>query len=218
MLAFRVSAGLPGMRSWENTSWSWVIRWWPPCGGARAARTSRRSAPASPCGMASKGNTGVVSTVVPVHTQFAKQFLERGNKVVATVRRREGGTDLEALGAGVTVTQLDVTDPMSIATWADEVKAAAGGHVDVLINNAGWCHGPDLSRSSCSFQFWHQGRPPGGHVDVLIRVWRAVYAGYWAFVPLSQPHVGVLTAPGWCSNRRKFRNQVAGIPQWLHRR
>lgn len=71
------------------------------------------------------------------NVQFAKQFLERGNKVVATVRRREAGKDLEALGAGVTVTQLDVSDPTSIAAWADDVRAAASGHVDVLINNAG---------------------------------------------------------------------------------
>ena len=40
--------------------------------------------------------------------QFAKQFLERGNKVVATVRRREAAKDLEALGDGVTVSTVSL--------------------------------------------------------------------------------------------------------------
>lgn len=69
--------------------------------------------------------------------QFAKQFHQRGNKVVATVRQSDAGKPIEeALGGDVTVLQLDVADPASIAAFADQLKSAVG-HVDVLINNAG---------------------------------------------------------------------------------
>jgi NAD(P)-dependent dehydrogenase (short-subunit alcohol dehydrogenase family) len=41
----------------------------------------------------------------------------------------EGAKDLAAID-GVTVLRLDVTEPASISSWADEVKAATD-HIDV---------------------------------------------------------------------------------------
>ncbi len=82
--------------------------------------------------------------------QFAKQFAQGENDVIATTRRTEDGDGLKELGSRVTVLQLDVTDQESIDAFAKEV-AAQVRHVDVLINNAGWCvfaHLPSLPQAS----------------------------------------------------------------------
>ena len=64
--------------------------------------------------------------------EFARQLHEAGADVIATARRPEAATELNALG--VRVEQLDVTDPESVAA----LKAAIGDDpVDVLLNNAG---------------------------------------------------------------------------------
>jgi NADP-dependent 3-hydroxy acid dehydrogenase YdfG len=69
--------------------------------------------------------------------QFAKQFQQRGNQVIATVRQQGSTQQLQdALGGDVTVMQLDVADPASVAAFADTAKGVVD-HIDVLINNAG---------------------------------------------------------------------------------
>ena len=69
--------------------------------------------------------------------QFAKQFQQRGNQVIATVRQQGATQQLQdALGGDVTVMQLDVADPASVAAFADTAKGVVD-HIDVLINNAG---------------------------------------------------------------------------------
>ena len=63
--------------------------------------------------------------------QFARQFLEKGNRVIAGVRSPGAAQDLAALGGGaVTVLPLDVTSPQSIIAWAEQVRGATD-HVDV---------------------------------------------------------------------------------------
>jgi len=68
--------------------------------------------------------------------EFAKQFLERGNRVIATVRNPGAGKSLEQLGDSITVLPLEVTDSASVDKFAKEVKKISK-HVDVVINNAG---------------------------------------------------------------------------------
>lgn len=76
-------------------------------------------------------------TLIHVFLQFAKQFQQRGNKVIATVRQQGAGKQLQdALGGDVTIMQLDVSDPASVKAFAEEARAALD-HIDVLINNAG---------------------------------------------------------------------------------
>jgi NAD(P)-dependent dehydrogenase (short-subunit alcohol dehydrogenase family) len=65
----------------------------------------------------------------------ARKLLERGYRVHAAARRTEAMADLAQLGA--TVHHLDLTVPESIEAFVAAVLAA-DGHVDVLVNNAGY--------------------------------------------------------------------------------
>ncbi|WP_176083702.1 SDR family oxidoreductase [Martelella sp. HB161492] len=62
--------------------------------------------------------------------EIARFFLERGWKVLATMRRPD--TDLLPVSDNLQILPLDVTDPASIAS-----AVAAAGDIDVLVNNAG---------------------------------------------------------------------------------
>lgn len=66
--------------------------------------------------------------------EFVRQYAADGWKVVATCRRRKKAGDLEQVNGDVTVHELEVTDPKSIAALVEAMK---GAPVDVLINNAG---------------------------------------------------------------------------------
>lgn len=63
--------------------------------------------------------------------ETAKLFLERGWKVIATMRQPKADT-LPA-SANLAVLPLDVTDPVSIARAVEQA-----GEIDVLVNNAGF--------------------------------------------------------------------------------
>ncbi|USI73425.1 SDR family oxidoreductase [Sphingomonas morindae] len=62
---------------------------------------------------------------------IARRFLDRGWRVIATMRRPD--PDLLPAAPGLTILPLDVTDPQSIAT-----AVAQAGEIDVLVNNAGF--------------------------------------------------------------------------------
>jgi NAD(P)-dependent dehydrogenase (short-subunit alcohol dehydrogenase family) len=82
--------------------------------------------------------------------EFAKQFQQRGNQVIATVRQQGASKQLQdALGGDVTVMQLDVADPESVAAFAETAKGVVD-HVDVLINNAGILIYSDLQSVSAN--------------------------------------------------------------------
>lgn len=70
--------------------------------------------------------------------QFVKQFLSKGNNVVATARNVEKAAELQRLagesGGKLTVASLDVADPGSVARFPSQVPF---DHVDLLVNNAG---------------------------------------------------------------------------------
>lgn len=66
----------------------------------------------------------------------AKVFAERGWNVVATMRSTDGQDALTSNGSTF-VTRLDVTDPASIDS-AVGAGIARFGHIDVLLNNAGY--------------------------------------------------------------------------------
>lgn len=71
----------------------------------------------------------------------AKHFQEKGWNVIATMRTPEKEEELIALD-NVLVTQLDVTDPESIAGAVQE-GIEKFGKIDVLVNNAGYgAYGP----------------------------------------------------------------------------
>lgn len=65
----------------------------------------------------------------------ARAFRDRGDRVVATARRRDSLAGLEQTGC--LARELDVTDPASIDAVVAEVERDHGG-LDVLVNNAGY--------------------------------------------------------------------------------
>jgi NAD(P)-dependent dehydrogenase (short-subunit alcohol dehydrogenase family) len=73
---------------------------------------------------------------------LVKELLARsGNTVIATTRVAASAGELAALrtahGDRLRVTELEVSRPASVSAWADGLRAAGCGHIDLLINNAG---------------------------------------------------------------------------------
>jgi len=66
---------------------------------------------------------------------MAREFADRGHRVYATARRRQSLAPLEA--AGVHGLELDVDDDESITRALDVVRQQVG-HLDLLVNNAGF--------------------------------------------------------------------------------
>ncbi|KAJ6470259.1 NAD-P-binding protein [Mycena vitilis] len=66
---------------------------------------------------------------------LAIEFHAKGCHVFATARRLDSMRDLSA--QGIETLRLDVTDLNAIRTIRDEISAATGGTLDVLVNNAG---------------------------------------------------------------------------------
>jgi NAD(P)-dependent dehydrogenase (short-subunit alcohol dehydrogenase family) len=80
----------------------------------------------------------IISSCLPL--QFVKQLAAKGNKVVACCRQPDPVKEkLQSLG-DVIVTKVDIANPSSIESWAQEV-AQLVPRVDVVINNAG-IYGP----------------------------------------------------------------------------
>jgi uncharacterized oxidoreductase len=67
---------------------------------------------------------------------FALKFIELGNEVIVTGRRRTTLDEVKAKYPKLHVTQSDVTNPAEIAALAARVKADFP-KLDVLMNNAG---------------------------------------------------------------------------------
>jgi len=68
--------------------------------------------------------------------EFARQYAERGAKIIATARKPDEADDLKALAknADVTIEQLDVTDHPAIEALAAKYVDQP---IDLLLNNAG---------------------------------------------------------------------------------
>lgn len=66
--------------------------------------------------------------------QFAKQFIDKGNHVIAAVREPDASQGLKELKAShaksLTLVELDVADTSSISAWASEL-AESFSSVDV---------------------------------------------------------------------------------------
>jgi NAD(P)-dependent dehydrogenase (short-subunit alcohol dehydrogenase family) len=75
--------------------------------------------------------------------EFTRQFVARGDRVIATARNPEAAHDLRALAqahpGAIEIHRLDVVDSSSVTDFS---RALADRGVDVLINNSG-IYGPD---------------------------------------------------------------------------
>lgn len=73
--------------------------------------------------------------------EFVKQFLQRGDRVLATCRNPDNATDLSALASGndnLQVHAMDVGNEQSMVELAQSIQNEA---IDIFINNAG-IYGP----------------------------------------------------------------------------
>jgi NADP-dependent 3-hydroxy acid dehydrogenase YdfG len=66
---------------------------------------------------------------------LAKNFHKRGFRVFASARNLTKIQHLKDMG--LDILQLDVTDEVSIGQAVLTIKAATGGHLDILVNNSG---------------------------------------------------------------------------------
>ncbi len=74
--------------------------------------------------------------------EFARQYAEKGWRVIATCRRPEEAEELKKIASGhpnLTIERLDVTDQDQIESVANKYADIA---IDVLLNNAGVLGGP----------------------------------------------------------------------------
>lgn len=84
--------------------------------------------------------------------EFARQYALDGWSVIATCRKPEDATELNAID-GVTVYPLNVTNFTAVRALADQLQGTA---IDVLINNAG-VYGPKGSAlNELDFDMWEQ--------------------------------------------------------------
>jgi NAD(P)-dependent dehydrogenase (short-subunit alcohol dehydrogenase family) len=71
----------------------------------------------------------------------ARQLAERGAHVIVTGRDKDRGErvvgDIRAAGGTADFLAADLADPAAVRTLAADAVATGGGHVDVLVNNAG---------------------------------------------------------------------------------
>ena len=78
--------------------------------------------------------------------EFARQYAQRGWRVIATARNPDAADELHALAAdhpNVVIERLDVTDHAGIDSLAERYRGRA---IDVLINNAGVLGTPESQR------------------------------------------------------------------------
>ncbi|ARN73404.1 SDR family oxidoreductase [Oceanicoccus sagamiensis] len=78
--------------------------------------------------------------------EFVKQYADQGYTVIATARKPEKATELNALAksnSNITVEKLDVTDHAAIDALAKKYEGQA---VDILLNNAGISGGSDSQK------------------------------------------------------------------------
>src|SRR5271156_6110105 len=76
---------------------------------------------------------------------LAEAFHQRGNQVIIAGRRKANLAETIAANPGMQAVELDITDPESIATVAQQVIAQYPS-LNVLINNAGIMQIDDLSK------------------------------------------------------------------------
>lgn len=85
---------------------------------------------------------------------LVKRLLHRGDRVFATVRDQSALARLNDLGADAVL--MELADERSIERCVQQVLAASGGRIDVLVNNAGAAipgAAEDLDRDSLRRQF-----------------------------------------------------------------
>lgn len=136
---------------------------------------------------------------------LARDFHQRGHRVYATARRRESLAALEAQGIRGLV--LDVNDDTSIAAALATVAQGAG-HLDVLVNNAGFSQVGavvDLTRDDLRRQYETNVIAPAAVTAQAVPLLRAAVAKNGSAVVANVGSiVGLFTTPfaaAYCSSK-----------------
>jgi NAD(P)-dependent dehydrogenase (short-subunit alcohol dehydrogenase family) len=136
---------------------------------------------------------------------FAREFAARGHRVYATARRREALATLES--GDIRALALDVNDDSSIAAALDTV-AREVGHLDLLVNNAGFSQVGavvDLTRDDLRRQFETNVIAPVAVTSQAVPLLRAAVALTGSAVVANVGSiVGLLTTPfagAYCSSK-----------------
>ena len=87
--------------------------------------------------------------------EMTRQYVEKGDEVIACVRNPQGATELNELASGgkVKVEAMDVGDPESIASARERI---GDDSIDILINNAGAVGGAKQSIDDVDIAEWHK--------------------------------------------------------------
>jgi len=104
--------------------------------------------------------------------EVARELARDGHRVLAGTRSLEAMGELE--GLDITPLQLDVSDPDSVERVPGAI-AAAGGELDVLVNNAG---------------VYPPGRASRIDFDVVEETWRINALGAWRLAVVAIPSMG----------------------------
>lgn len=104
--------------------------------------------------------------------EVARELARDGHRVLAGTRSLEAMGELE--GLDITPLQLDVSDPDSVERVPGAI-AAAGGELDVLVNNAG---------------VYPPGRASRIDFDVVEETWRINALGAWRLAVAAIPSMG----------------------------
>jgi NAD(P)-dependent dehydrogenase (short-subunit alcohol dehydrogenase family) len=113
---------------------------------AAAAPDARAAVPANTSGASGPAATPTVLITGAnrgIGLEFARQYTQRGWKVIATARDPAQASELQALAAQhpkLVIEKLDVTDDAAIRALARKYQ---GQPIDVLLNNAGYLGEPD---------------------------------------------------------------------------
>jgi NAD(P)-dependent dehydrogenase (short-subunit alcohol dehydrogenase family) len=136
---------------------------------------------------------------------LAREFAKRGHRVYATARRLEALSALQA--DGIQALALDVNDDASIASALETVKAQAG-HLDLLVNNAGFSQVGavvDLTRDDLRRQYETNVIAPAAVTSQAVPLLRAAVAvSGSASVAIVGSIVGLFTTPfaaAYCSSK-----------------
>lgn len=136
---------------------------------------------------------------------LAREFAKRGHRVYATARRLEALAALQA--DGIQFLALDVNDDSSIAAAFDTVRTQVG-HLDLLVNNAGFSQVGavvDLSRDDLRRQYETNVIAPVAVTSLAMPLLRAAAAvNGSASVAIVGSIVGLLTTPfaaAYCSSK-----------------
>jgi NAD(P)-dependent dehydrogenase (short-subunit alcohol dehydrogenase family) len=136
---------------------------------------------------------------------FAREFAARGHRVYATARRREALATLES--GDIRALALDVNDDSSIAAALDTV-AREVGHLDLLVNNAGFSQVGavvDLTRDDLRRQFETNVIAPVAVTSQAVPLLRAAVALTGSAVVANVGSiVGLLSTPfagAYCSSK-----------------